>query len=362
MADVRSLLRQQRDARRIQHPLAAYSDAGKLLCTLCREQIRADSMWDSHLQGANHKQKAAAGARPATRDDDAGAANPKRKLQESSEAMEVDDASRTKRTKAELLAAGLATTESDEDASEQQPARVRTPPSLIRRMSTTPSQGIEIQIPSRPATPAHRDSSSSSTPGGSSLPSAFGATAASSRMQSAIPAAAAATTLAEETPILASSGNGVDEDEWAAFEADIAAASVPYDEDATITAPAMNAEEAAAAAAASGDADSEDVKRKMQADIDIEDEKEEATRAMEDEFDDMQELEARVQRLKDQRAALRQRAESQGQETMPPKPSDLAASAAGAVAANGVVVEEEEEEDEEDSDDEDDFDGFTFRR
>ncbi|CEJ80087.1 hypothetical protein VHEMI00292 [[Torrubiella] hemipterigena] len=361
MADVRSLLRQQRDARRIQHPLAAYSDAGKLLCTLCREQIRADSMWDSHLQGASHKQKAATGARQATRDD-AGAANPKRKLQESSEATEFDEASRTKRTKAELLAAGLLTTESDEDASEQQPAqkdRVRTPPSLIRRMSTTPSQGIEIQIPSRPATPAHRDSSSSSTPGGSSLPSAFataGATAVSSRMQSAIPAAADTTTTAsaEETPILAS-GNGVDEDEWAAFEADIAAASVPFDEDATITAPAMNAEEAAAAA--SGDADSEDVKRKMQADIDIEDEKEEATRAMEDEFDDMQELEARVQRLKDQRAALRQRAESQGQETMPPKPSDLAASAAGAVAANGTVVEEEE-----DSDDEDDFDGFTFRR
>lgn len=345
MADVRSLLRQQRDARRIQHPLAAYSDAGKLLCTLCREQIRADSMWDSHLQSANHKQKASS-AKQGTRDPH-DTANPKRKLQKSSEAMEVDDASRTKRTKAELLAAGLLTTESDE---EQQPTkeRVRTPPSLMRRVSTTPSQGIEIQIPSRPATPAHRDSSSSSTPGGSAFVTAA-ATAASSRMQSAIPTATATAT-ATETPV----GNGVDEDEWAAFEADIAATSVPYDQDATISAPAMTAEEAAAAAA---NVDSEDVKRKMQADIDIEDEKEEATRAMEDEFDDMQELEARVQRLKDQRAALRQRTESQGQEAMQPKPADLAASVG---AANGAVVEEEEEEDE--SDDEDDFDGFTFRR
>lgn len=334
MTDVRSLLRQQRDARRIQHPLAAYSDAGKLLCTVCREQIRADSMWDSHIQSSGHKFKleaarqAAAQAKTATISaDDASA---KRKLQESAE---IDDPSeRTKRNRATSAVA-----DSDESTPAAEPPALRTPPTLIRRPSTTPSQGVELQIPSRPATPAHRESGSSSAT----------ATVASSRLQSLVPAASSSA----EKP----RAEAVDEDEWAAFESEIAAASVPYDEDAVISAPTMTAEESAAAEAKK-DEDGDESKRKMQVDIDIEDEKEEATRAMEDEFDEMQELEARVQRLKDQRAKLKQRAESHGQESLP-KADGLN----GAGGVNGTKEEEDDEDD--DSEDDDDFDdGFRFKR
>lgn len=338
MTDVRSLLRQQRDARRIQHPLAAYSDAGKLLCTVCREQIRADSMWDSHIQSSGHKFKleaarqAAAEAKTAASPTDEDSST-KRKLQESAE---VDDLSgRTKRNRA-----APAVAESDESMpAAYEPPALRTPPTLIRRPSTTPSQGVEIQMPSRPATPAHRDSASSSA--------SATATAASSRLQSIVPAASSSA----EKP----KAGTVDEDEWAAFEADIAAASVPYDEDAVISAPTMTAEESAAADAKK-DEDGDEIRRRMQVDIDIEDEKEEATRAMEDEFDEMQELETRVQRLKDQRAKLKQRAESHGQESLP-----RAEGLNGAETVNGTKEEEDDEDD--DSEDDDDFDdGFRFRR
>ncbi len=55
MADVRALLRQQREARRITHPFASYSDAGKLLCTLCHEVVKSEALWGNHIKGENHR-------------------------------------------------------------------------------------------------------------------------------------------------------------------------------------------------------------------------------------------------------------------------------------------------------------------
>ncbi|KAK2675968.1 hypothetical protein RAB80_008154 [Fusarium oxysporum f. sp. vasinfectum] len=256
MSDVRSLLRQQRAARRIEHPYAAYSDAGKLLCTLCHEHIKTESLWDSHVRGEAHKTRlikaqtaSSANARTSQQQ-----TSQKRKHDDNEEAIddkdgdvEMDDG-RRKRNKTDGV---------DGDGDKDNKDQTLTPPRLTRRTSTTPSQGVEIQIPSRPATPAHRDGSSASTPG-----------------------------------------------EWAAFEADIAATTATYDEDATISAPAMTAEEVAAADAQK---EEEAEKRRAQADVDLEDEKEEATRALEEEFEEMEELEARVKRLKDKREALRKR-------------------------------------------------------
>ncbi|WYZ41125.1 hypothetical protein EsH8_V_000020 [Colletotrichum jinshuiense] len=349
MADVRSLLRQQRAARRIEHPHAAYSDAGKLLCTLCHEAIKSESIWEGHIRGPGHAARLkvvqqasadASGSAPA----DAAPSN-KRK-HDSDEDMEDEDtaeASRKKRNKTNISTpARLSAGESDRDLKDA----TLTPPSLNRRTSTTPVQGVEMQIPSRPATPSHRDgTSSNSTPIVQPLgPSPL-------IPQEAAPANASATAPTQQNGTVAKSGSGgqVDEDEWAAFEADIAATAVSYSEDAVIAAPAMTAEETAAAAKTE---EEEREKRRLAADLDLLDEKEEATRALETEFEDMEELEARVRRLKEKREALRKQGDTG---VAAAKPAET--SGKENIEANG----EEEEEDDDEDEDEDDFMGFRYR-
>ncbi|KAH8667294.1 hypothetical protein BGZ61DRAFT_365111 [Ilyonectria robusta] len=346
MADVRSLLRQQRAARRIEHPHAAYSEAGKLLCTLCHDHIKTESLWDGHIQSDSHKARllqlrAAAQANGAS---DAQKTAQKRKHDDDDEDsangsgdVDMEDSMRRKRSKQDMALHGHEV-DGDKD-------QTLTPPRLTRRTSTTPSQGIEMQIPSRPATPAHRDGPSVSTPGGqpsNSLPS--------QPTTASLPTRRASTLATDGRP--GPTAQQVDESEWAAFEADIAATSIPYDADAVISAPAMTAEETAAAAEAE---EEEARKRREQADVDLEDEKEEATRALEEEFEEMEELEARVRRLKEKREALRKRGESFGQEAAPAKPTNVGKENLE------TPMEEEEDEDEDDEEDDDDWDGFRFR-
>ncbi|EKJ70519.1 hypothetical protein FPSE_09272 [Fusarium pseudograminearum CS3096] len=343
MSDVRSLLRQQRAARRIEHPYASYSEAGKLLCILCHEQIKTETLWDSHVRGEAHKTrliKAQTAASSNGRNPQQSAQ--KRKHDDTEEAIDDGDGdidmddSRRKRNKTEDL--------EGDDSREQN----LTPPRLTRRTSATPSQGIELQIPSRPATPAHRDGSSSSTPGGQSnnLTTQNGTTTLPSRRPSSL--------ATDERQAAASVS--VDETEWAAFEADIAATTAPYDEDAVISAPAMTTEEVAAAEALK---EAEAEKQRAQVDADLEDEKEEATRALEEEFEEMEELEARVRRLKEKREALRKRGESFSQDGQPEKPTSLSKE-----NSETPVIKEKDEEDEEDDDEDedDDWDGFRFRK
>ena len=338
MADVRSLLRQQRAARRIEHPHAAYSDGGKLLCTVCHEQIKTESLWEGHIQAEGHRKRlqrlqtvprvngqSEDGGKQKRKHDDAGA----------DEDVDMDDMARRKRSRPEVDTPTLVESEGDKELKEQ----TSTPPRLSRRTSQTPSQGIELQIPSRPATPAHRDGSSVSTPGNQQL---------TSHSTTSLPSRRASALVNEDRPT--SITPQVDEAEWAAFEADIAATSVPYDEDAVISAPAMTAEESAAAIKAEEEAAE---KRRAQADVDLEDEKEEATRALEEEFDEMEELEARVKRLKEKREALRKRGGSFGQEAAS-KPEVV-----GKEKLKDAIMEEDEEDD--DEEDEDDWDGFRFR-
>lgn len=416
MADVRALLRQQRQSRRIEHLYAAYSDAGKLLCTLCREQIRAESQWESHIRSTNHQRRAVA-AEKATEptpselsvampekvqeSDEAAAAEAgpeepqedeqkpkpstdgaetrthahKRKISDSDDAdeMDLDDAVRRKRSRANIsvditAANGRRASGADRDAadagSNPPPRRDanRTPPTLARRMSSTPSRGVELQIPSRPATPAHRDSSSSSTPGGSTLTGLTAAAAAVAAHANAAPSATNGAIATDKLPAAQ-----VDEDEWAAFEAEMAATAAPYADDAVISAPAMTAEESAAAAAvANGEDGNAAGSRKSRADLDIEGEREDATRALEDEFDDMQELEARVKRLKEKREELRKRTSSIGQDNGPARLQSLLPDGDKSHAAEDEPKKDgeggEDEDDDDDDDEEDDWDGFRFRK
>src|SRR5271156_4092529 len=54
MADVRSLLRNERNARRISHPHATYSTTGTLVCLVCHIQLKSESLWNGHLRSTQH--------------------------------------------------------------------------------------------------------------------------------------------------------------------------------------------------------------------------------------------------------------------------------------------------------------------
>jgi len=57
MSDVRSLLKQARQTKRITHPYAKYSSSGTLYCTACSQKIPSEALWDTHIASTQHKEK-----------------------------------------------------------------------------------------------------------------------------------------------------------------------------------------------------------------------------------------------------------------------------------------------------------------
>ncbi|KAK1759887.1 hypothetical protein QBC47DRAFT_373262 [Echria macrotheca] len=387
MADVRALLRQQRAARRIEHPNAAYSEAGKLLCVLCHEHIKTESLWDQHVRSMGHRQRvqaqqvssASANGDEAGNRTGGGGQSHKRKIDEDedmADATAEEELVRKKRSKPDMtLSDTTARDDSKQHPTNGGPNKPQTPP-FTRRQSSTPTIGVEMQIPSRPATPvAIRETASnpSSATGTSSVTTPKSAPLGRSPL---IPQDATDAQLpprliqaAPEQPsnaTISTEGDTQIDDVWAAFEADLVhgasekAAKPPavagFASEAVISAPAMTAAEIAAAAKSE---EEERSKRRALVDIQIEDEREDATRALETEFEVMEELEARARKLRERREALRiQRGEE-------------ATSSSGAVAVGnpdkGVALGkenaavEENDEDDEDDEGEDDWVGFRFR-
>jgi zinc finger protein 830 len=183
--------------------------------------------------------------------------------------------------------------------------------SSLSTKTTPPLTGNEIQLPSRPATPLKP-------------------------LEVLVPPKASA----------------VDEDEWAAFEADIAAVEAPPAEEAVISAPAMSAEELAAQSR-----EEESAMRKEQQEAELEGNKEDAARKLEDEFQEMEALEERVRKLKEKREALRLK-DGGGKTTMASTVPGPVAIMPDAPKTNGV---EEDGEDEDDEDEDDDWDGFRLK-
>lgn len=473
MSDARSLLRQQRNARRIQHPHVQYTAPGKLSCTICHEPIKSEALWDNHTRSAGHRQRLLATAaakgprgsndvaqsaatngshnaeskknRPSsdTLSDEAllaqiiGGSGQKRKHDEDDEDVDMDDAADegdetapAKRSKPDLgsptaaptssLSSTTTTTTStaangspaqpdsqqsdnkDTDKSSSSNKRRSTggggggtPPGLVRRISGTPSHGVELQIPSRPATPsASATSTPKATPMGRSplipqegqmagLPSATNKPPPRASFASAASSVGTTTTAGKEsititTTALPSGNEADDDDDWAAFESEVvhaapakptvstAATAAGYSGDAVIAAAPMTAQQLA-----EKKEEEERERRRAQVDVDLEDEKEEATRALETEFEEMEELEARVRKLKEKREAIR-RGSVPATATNGPleeisSGAVAAVAAAGELPANGADDEAkaEDEDDDDDDDDEDeeedDWAGFRFR-
>lgn len=137
----------------------------------------------------------------------------------------------------------------------------------------------------------------------------------------------------------------VDEDEWAAFEREVVAptrvpqAPAAITAEATISAAPVSAEELAA------QQEREKTTTARAREAELEGEREDAARFMEEEFDEMDQLEERVRRLKQMREELRQkRAEDQAQD-LPMTSEDQQAAA------------ESESEDDEDED----WDDWRFK-
>ncbi|KAK3343106.1 hypothetical protein B0H65DRAFT_540628 [Neurospora tetraspora] len=367
MADVRALLRQQRAARRIEHPHAAYTDAGKLVCVLCREHIKTEALWDGHIRSTGHRQRLQVlqqqqqQQQQQTEAQDEPTDQPhKRKFDsqdddEATSPVSTDETDRaSKRTRPNTLSPepGPAPPTSD-------PADATRPPNLTRQQSFTPTAGIELAIPSRPATPADATTTPKSAGGPlrpfSQLSEQHSQPPTSQPTFTPAPLTTTTTTTTTSAPAPTSADapqapqEQVDDDLWASFEADLlappsnkppAAAAALTEGEAVISAAPVSAAEAASAAAKSHD--EEQSRRQAAKDVEIEDEREEATRALETEFEGKTSAAAAAVL-----AAL-------GKEN-----------AASGIAAKGKVVEEEEEEEEEEDDDEDededDWDGFRFR-
>lgn len=444
MADARSLLRAQRAARRIDHPHAQYTDAGKLTCVVCREGVKSESLWEGHIRGAGHRQRLLAqqkakanhggggtggntGQRSKpntdTLSDEAllaqiiGGAGQKRKHAEDSDVEMADAAGeaeeeeeegvRKKRWRQDIGSPPTTTTtttntnttnsagmpslspptaqgdspgEKDKDVT-RKTTPTATPPVMPRRISGTPSHGVELQIPSRPATPSAGAASATSTPKATPLgksplmpqegqmgmlpggvTSKQGPRAAFATAMDITPTATTQTNITSNATITTTGTADAEDDDWAAFEAEVVHAPQPaantiatttpgYSGDVVISAAPLTAEQLAAKSE-----EEERAKRRAVADIELEDEKEEATRALETEFEEMEELEARVRKLKEKREAIR-RGSVPALAHAPPPPVE---------AVNGDQQGKEEEDGDEDDDEEDeDFDddwaSFRFR-
>lgn len=294
MADVRAMLKNERAARKILHKYASYA-TGTLLCTVCRLQLKSDTLWEGHLRSAGHIMRAQ--KLEDSQEIQAPAPEPNPFIERNKKKRKASDDEDTirKRTKG---ASGSSAELSD--TSETTAPETRS----IKPLKNT------IQIPSRPATPLKSAETKPKTP-------------------------------------------AVDEDEWAAFEADIAAAEIPvantYDE-GVITAPAISAAELAAK-----DKEEDNRREREKQDAELEGDKEDAAKRMEDELEEIEGLEQRVKKLKEMREALRSKNKAGALEDQAvPLPAEKQ-------RRDEAGAGDDEDDEDEDEYDEDDFGGFMSR-
>ncbi|RKU49066.1 hypothetical protein DL546_003080 [Coniochaeta pulveracea] len=368
MADVRSLLRQQRAARRITHPHASYSDAGKLVCTLCREHVSSELFWEVHVLSPLHRERLEKLEAASTEADSNQVSNKRKHEDEDMEDAAQDEDEEGSRKKRSRLEASDRHGQVARDGEVIGTPQKHTPP-LPRRSSGTPSHGVEMQIPSRPATPVAVRTEVSRTRSNSNL----GEIRSPLGIQNTTPAITGVTSNGVGGPTITASGPAGDkaqdeEDLFAAFEADLlkndSAPRVPTIDapaEAVIAAPAMTADELAAQSV-----EEERTKRRLAADVELDDEKEDAARALEEEFEDMEELEARVRRLKERREALRHQTQAKPPSEVPSASATIKVGAEdvsnGKENAGDRDADTDNDEDDDDDDDVDDWDSFRFRR
>lgn len=306
MADVRSLLRGERAQRRVQHPQAIYSATGTLECSVCRIPVKSDlEIWNKHLKSTQHamrqeRLRLSASQTPTTLPERAGAANGEANSQEISvgskkrKASDGNDDSRKKPKPVvdlpggyldEIIEANNANTKPDTEEAKVFRGRVQL-------------------IPEKPM---------------------------------------------EETSNFLQALGPIDEDEYAAFERDVATLQPDLPApSALIAAASITAAPLTAAELAAQSREQANLQSREKREAEMEGEKEDAARALEEEFDEMEGLEERVKRLREKREQLRIR---RAQEVEEKQNMDTG-------EEDGARGHEELKDDEDSEDDEDDNDGW----
>lgn len=265
MADVRSMLRTERQARRLTHPHLAYSTTGQLVCMVCHIQLKTESLWNKHLVSNQHAMRLqrirdnALGRPP-------GAPAP------------LDDEEDNAPTSANIDIIGHTNGDASDNTTN---ASINGTHGTRKRKADSESEEDDTRNKkSRVSDIAPEDD------------------AVEPRADRTAPSDVAPTNGATYTlePT-------VDEDEYAAFERDVATpprALNALTASATIVAAPLSAAELAAQARAEAQ-----LTGKERREAELEAEKEDAARQMEEELDEMAELEERVRRLREKREAIR---------------------------------------------------------
>ncbi|MCJ1364470.1 hypothetical protein MMC16_003581 [Acarospora aff. strigata] len=319
MADVRSLLRSERASRRINHPHATYSTTGTLVCLVCHIQLKSDSLWKSHLKSADHAmrlQRVREGTlgRPPGAPAPTGSANGTKKRKADGDELERPDRKKTRPVIEGVPADFFQDSKEIKNGGEIQEERVESETAREDLLKPTEAQTSDAHARGLPSN--FFDASTKGVP-------------------------SAVTT--------------VDEDEWAAFERDVATpppeASLPsaLTATATISAAPLSAAELAARTTAEASTQKKELKE-----AELEGEKEDAARQLEDEFDQMEELENRVRRLRAKREELRQKREGGG--------ATAQMDTTNARADNAVDNEEGTDDDDDDDDIEVGWGAFSVRQ
>ena len=258
MADVRALLQSERVKRRITHPHATYTSDGKLLCNLCETLVKNEAQWQSHLHSTQHNLRS-------------------QRVQDAKDLRGVGESGVGRKRKAEMLDSPRPNDKkrarSDDDDDDDEETEVEEVVVVVSKAKENgrPKKMVKFESPVVSPSP----------PPSSILPG-----------------------LGQEDE---EEEADIDESELQALEADLAALEESTTtsvldalrSEATISAPAMTAEELAAQAR------EEQSSQKGRRDREIEDEREEAEGRLEEEFAEMEGLEARVKRLRERREALR---------------------------------------------------------
>ena len=266
MADVRSMLRNERQARRLTHPHLTYSTTGQLVCIICHVQLKTESLWNKHLRSQQHAMRLQK-TQETGPDRPSGAPVPHEKEQEAdsvgTDSPEILNEHAIEQTAAETKPhingnkKRKADSEDEEDDSRTKKSRV----SDIIAESTTHDPQEESLIPA--TTPQ---------------------TNGDNKLQASI-----------------------NEDEYAAFERDIATPPPPSNALDALTASAnIIAAPLSAAELAAQAREEAEMTGKERREAEMEAEKEDAARQMEEELEEMADLEERVRRLREKREAIRQ--------------------------------------------------------
>ena len=291
MTDVRALLAAERQARRISHPYLTYTKSGQLLCNICQLNVKSETLWEGHLRSANHKKNAKAAQNASSR-------SLKRKLDDVEEdeddgSFDVEMPRDVKKPKSRAVSR----------VEEGLTSNGKVVPALVEDEQALLEDGVaqEDDVEIIPITEPEPQPPSNNT----------------------IPPDPKAE---------------VDEDEWAAFEREVAPLKQTDYSNATISAAPVTAEELARR---------RDEARRKQQENDAEAEREEEEGRVQEEVEIMEDLEERVRKLRERREALRI--------TSPPAADTGQSSVPVVVTAEDDRTGEAEEADESDDDDADDW-------